>query len=134
MMRQHNATLGGEQSGHILFPRRTAPPAMACLPRCWCSISCSAPASRSPARRRSQGLSPGHRQCRCARSSRWSRFPRCAIASSEAEHALDGKGRVVVRYSGTEALARVMIEAESREEMEQHAERIAQAIRSTLGA
>jgi phosphoglucosamine mutase len=38
-----------------------------------------------------------------------------------------------VRYSGTEALARVMIEAESREEMERHAERIAQAIRSTLG-
>jgi phosphoglucosamine mutase len=52
----------------------------------------------------------------------------------EAESALQGKGRVVVRYSGTEVLARVMIEAESREEMEKHAERIAEAIRTTLGA
>ena len=34
-----------------------------------------------------------------------------AIAAAESE--LDGKGRVVVRYSGTEKLARVMIEAES---------------------
>jgi phosphoglucosamine mutase len=40
----------------------------------------------------------------------------------------------VVRYSGTEALARIMIEAESREEMERHADRIAQAIRNKLGA
>jgi phosphoglucosamine mutase len=51
----------------------------------------------------------------------------------DAETALDGKGRVVVRYSGTEALARVMIEAESREEMERHAGRIADALRSALG-
>jgi phosphoglucosamine mutase len=40
---------------------------------------------------------------------------------------------VVVRYSGTEALARVMIEAESREEMERHAGRIADALRRALG-
>jgi phosphoglucosamine mutase len=39
-----------------------------------------------------------------------------------------------VRYSGTEALARVMIEAESKEQMEKHANAIAQAIQTTLGA
>ena len=60
-------------------------------------------------------------------------IPEVSERIQEAESALKGKGRVVVRYSGTEALARVMIEAESREEMERHAERIAQAIRSTLG-
>jgi phosphoglucosamine mutase len=38
-----------------------------------------------------------------------------AIAAAEKE--LDGNGRVVVRYSGTEALARVMVEAESEEKM-----------------
>jgi phosphoglucosamine mutase len=54
-----------------------------------------------------------------------------AIASAENE--LDGKGRVVVRYSGTEALARVMIEAESEEKMMRLADNIAQAIRSALG-
>jgi phosphoglucosamine mutase len=40
---------------------------------------------------------------------------------------------VVVRYSGTEALARVMIEAESEEAMHRLAAAIAAAIRAELG-
>ena len=43
-------------------------------------------------------------------------------------------GRVAIRYSGTEALARVMIEAESEEAMRRHADAIADAIRGQLGA
>ncbi len=52
----------------------------------------------------------------------------------QAETDLHGNGRVVVRYSGTEALARVMIEAESEQQMRVHADRIAQAIRVEIGA
>ena len=51
-----------------------------------------------------------------------------------ANRALDGNGRVVVRYSGTEALARVMVEAESEEKMRALAGSIAGAIKRTLGA
>jgi phosphoglucosamine mutase len=51
-----------------------------------------------------------------------------------AERELNGNGRVVVRYSGTEALARVMVEAESEEKMRALAGSIADAIRQTLGA
>ena len=51
----------------------------------------------------------------------------------DAEAELAESGRVVVRYSGTEALARVMIEAESEEAMRRHADRIAAAIRTELG-
>jgi phosphoglucosamine mutase len=54
-----------------------------------------------------------------------------AIAAAEAE--LANSGRVVIRYSGTEALARVMIEAESEPLMHRHAHSIAQAIREELG-
>jgi phosphoglucosamine mutase len=54
-----------------------------------------------------------------------------AIAAAEAE--LAGSGRVVIRYSGTEALARVMIEAESEPLMRHHAQSIAAAIRGELG-
>ena len=50
-----------------------------------------------------------------------------------AEKELDGNGRVVVRYSGTEALARVMVEAESEEKMKALAANIAGAIKSALG-
>ena len=50
-----------------------------------------------------------------------------------AEKELADTGRVVIRYSGTEALARVMIEAESEPLMRHHAENIASAIRAELG-
>ena len=53
-------------------------------------------------------------------------------AIEEAQRDLDGTGRVVVRYSGTETLARVMIEAESQEKMEKHADAIAAAIEQAL--
>jgi phosphoglucosamine mutase len=56
-----------------------------------------------------------------------------ADAIRAAEKDLDGNGRVVVRYSGTEALARVMIEAESADLMHKHADAIAGAIQKALG-
>ncbi|HEY6292018.1 MAG TPA: phosphoglucosamine mutase [Terriglobia bacterium] len=46
---------------------------------------------------------------------------------------IDGNGRVVVRYSGTEPLARVMVEAEDGVVVERHAEAIAGAIESAIG-
>ena len=51
-----------------------------------------------------------------------------------AERELDGNGRVVVRYSGTEALARVMVEAESEEKMRTLAGNIAGAIKTRAGS
>ncbi len=56
-----------------------------------------------------------------------------AAAIAAAEKALADSGRVVIRYSGTEALARVMIEAESEPLMRHHADTIANAIRAELG-
>ncbi|HUN89875.1 MAG TPA: hypothetical protein VMU28_13840, partial [Terriglobales bacterium] len=60
-------------------------------------------------------------------------LPEVADAMKQAEAELDGNGRVVVRYSGTEALARVMIEAESEEKMKRHTEAIAGAIQKAIG-
>ncbi len=54
-------------------------------------------------------------------------------AIDAAQRELNGNGRVVVRYSGTEALARVMVEAESEEKMNALTDGIAGAIRSTFG-
>jgi phosphoglucosamine mutase len=61
-------------------------------------------------------------------------IPSVATAINAAEEELRDSGRVVIRYSGTEPLARVMIEAESSEAMKRHAEAIAEAIRDELGA
>jgi phosphoglucosamine mutase len=60
-------------------------------------------------------------------------IPAIAAAIRAAEAELADSGRVVIRYSGTEALARVMIEAESEPLMRHHAESIAAAIQTELG-
>ena len=46
---------------------------------------------------------------------------------------LNGSGRVLVRFSGTEPLARVMVEAHDPRQVEEFTERIADAIRCELG-
>jgi phosphoglucosamine mutase len=51
-----------------------------------------------------------------------------------AEQAFAGSGRVVVRFSGTEPLARVMIEAATKEDVDKWTGRIADAIRAELGS
>lgn len=52
----------------------------------------------------------------------------------EVEELLSHKGRLLLRYSGTERLARVMIEGENQGEIEEYARRIANAIEREIGA
>jgi len=60
-------------------------------------------------------------------------IPEVRQAIEAAETALSGQGRVLVRYSGTQPLARVMIEGQDQEHIRSLAEGIAAAIRRTLG-
>jgi phosphoglucosamine mutase len=48
------------------------------------------------------------------------------------EKQLNGKGRLLLRYSGTENLARVMIEGENQTEIESQAHSLAEIIRKSL--
>jgi phosphoglucosamine mutase len=52
---------------------------------------------------------------------------------SEAERALGGSGRVVLRYSGTEPLARIMVEGTNPETVRAHAQRLARVVEDALG-
>jgi len=63
----------------------------------------------------------------------FAQVPEIQRAIEAAERELDGNGRVVVRYSGTEALARVMVEAEEEGKMRALAGNIAGAIQKALG-
>jgi phosphoglucosamine mutase len=51
-----------------------------------------------------------------------------------AEASLGNGGRILVRPSGTEAIVRVMVEAETDEEARRHADAVARAVRNALGA
>ncbi|MGH9446708.1 MAG: phosphoglucosamine mutase [Terriglobia bacterium] len=60
--------------------------------------------------------------------------PEVVDSLAQCRQELAGRGRVVVRYSGTEPVARVMVEGEAAERVEFHANLIAAAIQHSLGA
>jgi phosphoglucosamine mutase len=68
-----------------------------------------------------------------ARGFDWKRHASIAKASDEVQRSLDGRGRVLLRPSGTEPVLRVMVEGEPRSAIEQGAETIAAAVRSAAG-
>ena len=61
-------------------------------------------------------------------------LPEVQAAIARVTRTLAGRGRVLVRYSGTEALVRVMVEGEQLAEVERCCEEIAIALRETVGA
>lgn len=134
MMQANSASLGGEQSGHILFPHlaTTGDGLLTAL-----VVLDIVRRSGKPLHELTADLKVFPQVIVNVRVKE--RKPLMEIATiadtiHAAESELDGNGRVVVRYSGTEPLARVMIEAESENTMRHHAEAIAQAIRDELGA
>jgi phosphoglucosamine mutase len=133
-MQQHDAALGGEQSGHILFPHLattgdgllTALVVLDLVARTGKSVD-----------ELTQDLKVFPQvivNVKVREKMPLQDIPTIASSIHAAEEELKDSGRVVIRYSGTEALARVMIEAESEEAMRRHADAIANAIRSELGA
>ncbi len=133
-MLAHNAALGGEQSGHILLPHLattgdgllTSLVVLDLMARSKQSIAeLTADLKVFP----QVTVNINVREKRPLES-----IPAVAAAIRAAEDDLRDSGRVVVRYSGTEALARVMVEAETEEATHRHASAIAGAIRAELGA
>jgi phosphoglucosamine mutase len=59
--------------------------------------------------------------------------PAIAAASAELERQLEGNGRLLLRYSGTENLARVMIEGRDQAEIERLANGLGAVIERELG-
>ncbi len=132
-MQKHNAALGGEQSGHILFPHLattgdgllTALVVLDLIARSGKTVE----ELTSDLKVFPQVIV----NIKVREKKPLAAIPAVAEAIRAAEEDLKDSGRVVIRYSGTEPLARVMIEAESEEAMRRHAEGIAEAIRGELG-
>ena len=133
-MQKQNAALGGEQSGHILFPHLattgdgllTALVVLDLVARSGQSLD----ALTADLKVFPQVIV----NVKVREKKPLDSIPSVVSAIRAAEEELKDSGRVVIRYSGTEALARVMIEAESDEAMRRHADAIAAAIRAELGA
>ncbi len=68
------------------------------------------------------------------RGFQWEKHQAIRAAQADAERSLNGRGRVLLRPSGTEPVLRVMVEGEPRDAIESAANTIAQAVRSAAGA
>jgi phosphoglucosamine mutase len=133
-MLKTGATLGGEQSGHIIFRDGEATTGDGLLTALRV-MDVIVRSRRSLAELVSDlKVFPQKIQnVRVREKIPFAEVPEVQRAIQAAERDLGGNGRVVVRYSGTEALARVMVEAESEEKMQALTAGIAGEIQRALG-
>jgi phosphoglucosamine mutase len=133
-MLKTGATLGGEQSGHIIFrdgDSTTGDGLLTALRLMDIIIRAGKPLAELVGDLK---VFPQKIQnVRVREKTPFTQVPAIKAAIESAEKELDGNGRVVVRYSGTEALARVMVEAESESKMQSLTTAIAGEIQKALG-
>lgn len=134
LLLQNGLTLGGEQSGHVvhLGLASTGDGLLTALQIAGILARADQPASEllAPFVRFPQVLV----NVRVATKRPFETLPQVATAVAQVEAALGQEGRLVLRYSGTEPLARVMIEGPDAAVVTALAESVAAAIRSTLGS
>jgi phosphoglucosamine mutase len=128
------AGLGGEQSGHIIFPRLS-------LAGDGLITSVRLLRAMRGENRSLSELTAGFRRfpqilvnVRVREKPPFDQIPSVINLAMETEEKLGDHGRLLLRYSGTEPLARVMIEGEKQDEIDSYANALAEAIKAELGA
>jgi phosphoglucosamine mutase len=131
MLRSNNV-LGGEQSGHVIFLDDS--PAGDGL------LTAVKIASLVSMNGRLESLITGLKDypqtivnVRVRAKPPLESLPQVSRALAEAQSALGDNGRVVLRYSGTEPLARVMVEAEHDADVQRYSQSVADALRESIG-
>ncbi|HEX2223776.1 MAG TPA: phosphoglucosamine mutase [Thermoanaerobaculia bacterium] len=132
-MRQEGIVLGGEQSGHIVESElaTTGDGLLTALQMAALIARAGKPFSELLAgfRRYPQVLV----NVRVARKTAFAQVPRIDEARRAVEEKLGADGRLLLRYSGTEPLARVMIEGPEQATIDELAHGLAGVIREELG-
>jgi phosphoglucosamine mutase len=132
-MRKNGYNLGGEQSGHVVFldQSTTGDGIVASLKVLEAMRRTGKPLSEL---KKAVKLFPQVRNdVRVSRKEPFANHKEITQAIQAAEEALKNKGRVFVRYSGTEPLARVMVEGEDAAQISQLSQTIATSIQRILG-
>ncbi|MEW6055908.1 MAG: phosphoglucosamine mutase [Bdellovibrionota bacterium] len=133
-MRREEYNFGGEQSGHIVFldHATTGDGVVAALKVLEIMRRTGQPLSEL---KKCIKLFPQVREdVRVSRKEDFKTLKEVTAEISAAEKALSGKGRVFVRYSGTEPIARVMVEGEDLRQIQLLSKRIAGSIFKALGS
>jgi phosphoglucosamine mutase len=132
-LERSGASLGGEQSGHIIFPRLS-------LAGDGLITTLNMLRATTEAGRPLHELTAGFQSfpqllvnVRVKTKPPFAEVPAIQKAAHEVENALGSQGRLLLRYSGTEPLARVMIEGKSQDQIEKYAAILADVIQQTIG-
>lgn len=133
MMKQ-NFNLGGEQSGHIIFRdfTTTGDGIISALQILRIMHETGQPLSQLAACLRK--YPQAQRNLVVKSKPPLEELPEVIKLVSQTEKELAGKGRVLLRYSGTEPKIRLLIEGRDFDKIDQHANRIAEAIQNAIGA
>ncbi|MBW8874847.1 MAG: phosphoglucosamine mutase [Acidobacteria bacterium] len=133
-MRREGILLGGEQSGHIVQSElsSTGDGLLTAIQMAFLKAQNGRPLSQmlAPFRRYPQVLL----NVRVAKKLDFESLPAVTAAARDVEQRLGDDGRLVLRYSGTEPLARIMIEGPEQGLIDSLAGELATAIRGELGA
>jgi phosphoglucosamine mutase len=129
-LRARDWVLGGEQSGHIIEMgfNRTGDGVAGAL------LTMEALAGSDLSERHAMAKLPQRLvNVRVRDREAFAQADEVKQAIAEADEALSGRGRVLVRASGTEPLVRVMVEAPSESEADEVCERLATLVQAQLG-
>ncbi len=126
--------LGGEQSGHMIFLdyNTTGDGVITALQFLSLMIRTGKPVSELVACM--NPLPQILKNVKVSSKPELSTLPELTKQIAEFEKQLEGRGRILVRYSGTEALLRVMIEGEAQETITEMAESLIEIIEKKIGA
>ena len=133
MQRTSEVCIGGEPSGHIIFPDfglsgdglLTALKVAETLVKADSSLDALCRVWQ-PAPHLLKGI-------RVEKKTPLNELPQVQKKIAEVQDALTGRGRIVVRYSGTEPLLRVMIESDDAQRNENFMEEILETVRKSIG-
>jgi phosphoglucosamine mutase len=132
-MLRSGINLGGEPSGHIIFSDvSTAGDGFVTVLQMLRLLSVTGEAA-DELMRDYRPFPQVIRNVRVKRKPPLESVPEVASAVARCQDDLENRGRVVLRYSGTEPLARVMVEGEPASAVEHHATDIAAAIEGSIG-
>jgi phosphoglucosamine mutase len=133
MMRQHNLNLGGEQSGHIIFRDFTTTGDGLVSALQIIAIANEANQPLSQLRKVLTKFPQVLRNITVRQKLPFEQFPALRARLDSAETSLAGKGRVVLRYSGTEPKARLLLEGPDADVLTALADDIQAELETALG-
>ncbi len=132
-MRRSGAIVGGEKSGHIILSRYTTTGDGMVTALQVLSIMVETGKKLSELAAEMEEFPQLLVNVKVSRREGWEHEPAIMSAIRQAEARLKGRGRVLVRPSGTEKLIRVMVEGPDYEELEKLARQTAEAVRKAMG-